>query len=55
MKVETKFWTMMSIFAVVIAAITLMLSSCASSKSCHTKGVYISKDVKRAQAKPKSY
>ena len=31
------------------------LTSCATSKSCHTKGVYVDKSVKKAQAKPKSY
>ena len=55
MKVESKFWTMMSVFAVVIAAITLMLSSCASANHCHTKGVYVAKDVKKAQSKPKAH
>jgi hypothetical protein len=55
MKVENKFWAMMSIFAVVATVITLMLSSCASSKSCHTKGVYVSKSIKRAQAKPNAH
>jgi len=55
MKVENKFWAMMSIFAVVLTIVTLMLTSCASSKDCHTKGVYVDKSVKKAQSKPRSY
>jgi len=55
MKVENKFWAMMSIFAVVLTIVTLMLTSCASSKGYHTKGIYVDKSVKKAQAKPKSY
>jgi hypothetical protein len=55
MKTENKFWAMVPIFAVAITVITLMLTSCASSKSCHTKGAYVSKDVKRAQAKPHAH
>jgi hypothetical protein len=51
MKVENKFWAMMSIFAVVLTVVTLMLTSCASSKSCHTKGIYVDKSVKKAQSK----
>ena len=39
-----------------IMIITLMsITSCATSKSCHTKGAYVSKDVKRAQAKPNAH
>jgi hypothetical protein len=39
-----------------VILITLVsITSCATSKSCHTKGVYVSKDIKRAQAKPRSY
>jgi hypothetical protein len=31
------------------------LTSCATSKSCHTKGFYVDKSVKRAQAKPHAH
>ena len=53
MKSENKFWAMMSIFAVILTVVTLMLTSCASSKSCHIKGVYVSKSIKKAQSKPR--
>jgi hypothetical protein len=39
-----------------IMIIALMsITSCATSKSCHTKGIYVDKSVKKAQAKPRSY
>jgi hypothetical protein len=31
------------------------LTSCAASKSCHTKGYYVSKSIKKAQAKPNAH
>jgi hypothetical protein len=55
MKKENQLWIVFSIYAVFIIAITVMLASCASSKSCHTKGVYVSKSIKRAQAKPNAH
>jgi hypothetical protein len=51
MKVETKLWVVASIYMIFIITIAFMLNSCGSSRKCHTKGVYISKDIKRAQAK----
>jgi uncharacterized lipoprotein YmbA len=39
-----------------IMIIALMsITSCATSKSCHTKGYYVSKSIKRAQAKPNAH
>ena len=55
MKKENQFWVVMSIYAICIIAITVMLSSCGSAKSCHTKGAYVSKDIKRAQARPHAH
>jgi hypothetical protein len=51
MKNICKFWVLLPVCAIFIVA----TSSCASSKGCHTKGVYVDKSVKKAQAKPKSY
>lgn len=39
----------------VILCAVIALTSCSTSKSCHTKGVYVDKSVKKAQAKPRSY
>ena len=33
----------------------MSITSCATSKSCHTKGFYVDKSVKKAQAKPRFY
>jgi hypothetical protein len=55
MKKENQFWMVMSIYAVFIIAISIMLSSCGSGRSCHTKGVYVSKSIKKAQSKPRSH
>lgn len=33
----------------------LALTSCATSHGCHTKGVYVSKSIKKAQSKPRNY
>ena len=33
----------------------MSITSCATYKSCHTKGFYVDKSVKKAQAKPRSY
>ena len=55
MKVESKLWMIAFIYMIFIIAITLMLNSCSSSRKCHTKGVYVSKSIKRAQAKPNAH
>lgn len=55
MKTENKIWTLMTIYAVSIFAITILLTSCGASKTCHSKGHYVSNDIKRAQAKPRHY
>jgi hypothetical protein len=39
----------------VILFTILAVTSCATSKSCHTKGYYVSKSIKRAQAKPNAH
>lgn len=55
MKTESKVWTILSIYAIFAFIIAMMLTSCGTSKSCHTKGVYVSKSIKRAQAKPHAH
>ncbi len=55
MKYENKAWIIASIYTVFIIVIALMLNSCGSSKSCHSKGVYVSKSIKKAQSKPSAH
>lgn len=55
MKNESRLWTILSVYAIFAFMIIMMLSSCATSKSCHTKGVYVSKSVKKAQSKPHAH
>ena len=38
-----------------VLLIAVMFSACSSSRSCHTKGVYVSKSIKRAQSKPNAH
>jgi len=38
-----------------VLLIAVTLSACGSSKECHSNGHYVSKDIKRAQSKPRSY
>lgn len=33
----------------------IFLASCGTAKSCHTKGYYVSKSIKKAQAKPHAH
>ena len=33
-----------------ILLISIIMSSCSSSRGCHTKGVYVSKSIKKAQS-----
>jgi hypothetical protein len=42
---------MKKLIAIIIMGIILI--SCSTSKSCHTKGVYVDKAVKKAQKGPK--
>jgi hypothetical protein len=55
MKFENKAWIIASIYTVFIIAIAIMLNSCASSHGCHSKGVYVSKSIKKAQSKPNAH
>jgi len=41
---------MKKLIAIIIG---IILVSCSTSKSCHTKGVYVDKAVKKAQKGPK--
>jgi len=38
-----------------VLLIAITLSSCGSSRGCHTKGVYVSKSIKKAQNKPHAH
>lgn len=42
-------WTILIIVGI------LALTSCGTSHGCHTKGVYVSKDIKKAQSKVRNY
>lgn len=55
MKTENKIWTLMTIYAVSIFAIVILLTSCGSAKTCHSKGHYVSNSIKKAQSKPRHY
>jgi hypothetical protein len=35
-----------------VLMIAVMLSSCGSTHGCHSKGAYVPKSIKKAQAKP---
>jgi hypothetical protein len=35
-----------------VLLIAVMLSSCGSTHGCHSKGAYVPKSIKKAQAKP---
>jgi outer membrane lipoprotein SlyB len=41
--------------SVAVIIIGLVLTSCSTSKSCHSHKAYVSKDIKRAQSKPRNY
>ena len=43
------------LYTMIVIIAVLFLTSCGSAKSCHTKGHYVSKEVKRAQAKPHAH
>ena len=42
-------------YGIAIISISILLGSCGSAKGCHVKGYYVSKDIKKAQHKPRSY
>lgn len=44
---------MMLMYSFVLSVVitSLLLTSCGTSRGCHTKGVYVSKDIKKAQNK----
>ena len=44
---------MFYLWTIIVITIAIMLTSCGVSHTCHTKGVYVSKDIKRAQNKPR--
>jgi hypothetical protein len=43
------------LYTMIAIVVVLFLTSCGSAKSCHSKGVYVSKSVKKAQAKPHAH
>lgn len=43
------------LYTFIIVIIIAALTSCGSTKSCHTKGVYVSKSIKKAQSKPHAH
>lgn len=40
-----------TMFIAIGLTILLSATSCASAKTCHNKGYYVSKDIKKAQAR----
>ena len=46
---------MFFLYTFIVAMIIAALTSCGSTKSCHTKGVYVSKSIKKAQSKPHAH
>jgi hypothetical protein len=42
------------LYALFIYGLSLAITSCATSHGCHTKGVYVSKDIKKAQNKSRN-
>lgn len=49
-QIESIAWLIASVLL-----ISIMLSACSSSRKCHTKGVYVSKSIKKAQSKPNAH
>jgi hypothetical protein len=37
-----------------ILMLSIVLASCASSKTCHSNGHYVPKSIKKAQSKPRN-
>jgi hypothetical protein len=48
--IESLAWLIASVLM-----LSIILASCASSKTCHSNGHYVSKDIKRAQSKPRAH
>jgi hypothetical protein len=42
------------VYVLFIYGVAMALTSCATSHDCHTKGVYVSKDIKKAQNKSRN-
>ena len=42
------------LYVLFIYGVVLALTSCGTSHGCHTKGVYVSKDIKKAQNKSRN-
>lgn len=55
MKTEEKVWTVLIVYGLVAFTLVMMLISCKTSQGCHTKGVYVSKSIKKAQNKPNAH
>ena len=43
------------LYTMIVIIAVLCLTSCGSAKGCHSKGHYVSKDIKRAQARPHAH
>lgn len=43
------------LYTMIVIVVVLFLTSCGSTKTCHAKGHYVSKDIKRAQSKPHAH
>lgn len=43
------------VYVLFIYGVAMALTSCGTSHGCHTKGVYVSKDIKKAQNKSRNY
>ena len=48
--IESLAWLIATVLLIAVA-----LSSCGSSKQCHSNGHYVSKDIKKAQSKPRAH
>ncbi len=42
------------LYALFIYGLSLAITSCATSHGCHTKKVYVSKSIKKAQSRPRN-
>lgn len=43
------------LYTMIAIVVVLFLTSCGSARGCHTKGVYVSKNIKKAQSMPRSH
>jgi hypothetical protein len=55
MKTEEKIWTVLIVYGLVAFTLVMMLISCKTSQSCHSKKVYVSKSIRKAQNKPNAH